>query len=397
MQNVTVPLWPFQQRGTFIKLRVEFITMKESVIKEMLAKVDVGVNGSRPWDIQIHDKRLFGNVIRHGSLGLGEAYMEGWWDCQALDQFFYRVIGGNLEKHFRLTLPVLLGIAAYCLRNLQSVARARMVAVKHYDFGNDMFEAMLDPAMQYSCGYWQGAESLEQAQRNKMELICRKLRLEPGMRVLDIGCGWGGLGRYMARRYKARVTGVTVSEAQIAYAKAHSEGFDMEWLLEDYRSLSGKYDRIVSVGMFEHVGHKNYAVFIDTARRLLKEDGLFLLHTIGSNKNMLSVDPWIEKYIFRNGILPSVSRIGKAITGRFVMEDWHNFGVDYDKTLMAWAQNFSRGREQGKFTCSESVYRMFRYYLLSCAAAFRVRDLQLWQILLSPRGVPGGYSRPALA
>lgn len=373
------------------------MTMKESAIREMLAKVDVGINASRPWDIQIHDRRLFGRVMRHGSLGLGEAYMEGWWDCQALDQFFYRVINGGLEKHFRLTLPVLLGIAAYCLRNLQSVARARMVAVKHYDFGNDMFEAMLDPSMQYSCAYWQGAAGLEQAQRNKMELICRKLRLEPGMRVLDIGCGWGGLGRYMARRYRARVTGVTVSEAQIAYAKAHSEGFDVEWLLEDYRSLSGKYDRIVSVGMFEHVGHKNYAVFIDTARRLLKEDGLFLLHTIGSNKNMLSVDPWIEKYIFRNGILPSVSRIGKAIMGRFVMEDWHNFGVDYDKTLMAWAQNFSRGREQGKFACTESVYRMFCYYLHSCAAAFRARDLQLWQVLLSPRGVPGGYSRPASA
>ncbi|WP_165065022.1 cyclopropane fatty acyl phospholipid synthase [Desulfovibrio sp. ZJ200] len=371
--------------------------MTESVIKEMLARIDVRINGSRPSDIQIHDDRLFSRVIRQGSLGLGEAYMEGWWDCEALDQFFYRVIHGQLEKHFRLNLPVLLGIVAYRLRNLQSVARARMVAVGHYDFGNDVFVAMLDPGMQYSCGYWKGAENLEQAQQNKMEMICRKLGLRPGMRVLDIGCGWGGLGRYMAAHYGVHVTGITVSKAQAAYAQAHSEGLDAEWLLEDYRSLSGKYDRIVSVGMFEHVGHKNYAVFMETARRLLEKDGLFLLHTIGSNKKTLSVDPWIEKYIFKNGILPSIAQIGEAISGRFIMEDWHNFGADYDKTLMAWERNFSRGREQGRFTCSETVFRMFRYYLLSCAGAFRARDLQLWQIMLSPGGVAGGYARPELA
>lgn len=318
--------------------------MTESVIKEMLAKVDVQINGSRPPDIQIHDNRLFSRVIRQGSLGLGEAYMEGWWDCEALDQFFYRVIHGQLEKHFRLNLPVLLGIAAYCLRNLQSVARARMVAVGHYDFGNDVFEAMLDSGMQYSCGYWKGAENLEQAQQNKMELICRKLGLQPGMRVLDIGCGWGGLGRYMAGHYGVHVTGITVSKAQASYAQARSDGLDVEWLLEDYRSLSGKYDRIVSVGMFEHVGHKNYAVFMETARRLLEEDGLFLLHTIGSNKKALSVDPWIEKYIFKNGILPSIAQVGEAISGRFIMEDWHNFGADYDRTLTAWEHNFTEGR-----------------------------------------------------
>lgn len=368
--------------------------MTESVIKEMLAKIDVQINGSRPWDIQIHNHRLWDRVIRQGSLGLGEAYMEGWWDCQALDQLFYRIMRGDLEKHFRLTLPVLLGIAAYALRNLQSVARARMVARWHYDFDNDMFEAMLDPFMQYSCGYWEHADSLERAQQDKMELICRKLQLKPGMRVLDIGCGWGGLGRYMAQQYGVHVTGVTVSWAQAQYAESHSEGLDVEWLLKDYRSLIGKYERVVSVGMFEHVGHKNYAVFMDSAYHLLREDGLFLLHTIGANQKRLSVDPWIEKYIFRNGILPSIAEIGNAIAGRFVMEDWHNFGADYDKTLMAWAENFRRGREEGKFSCSESVFRMFHYYLLSCAGAFRARDLQLWQIVLSPHGAVGGYCRP---
>ncbi|CAI3227708.1 cyclopropane fatty acyl phospholipid synthase [uncultured Desulfovibrio sp.] len=370
--------------------------MLESFIGKMLASVDVTINGSRPWDIKVHNPRLYARVLRDANLGLGEAYMEGWWDCEALDAFFYRILSGGLERRFRFSPPVLLGILAYTLCNLQRVGRARMVAVQHYDFGNDMFTAMLDPAMQYSCALWEGASSLEEAQRNKMDLICRKLDLKAGMHVLDIGCGWGGLGRYMAREYGVRVTGVTVSKAQVEYARANSQGLDVEWLLEDYRSLTGTYDRVVSVGMFEHVGYKNYAVFMHTVRRLLASDGLFLLHTIGANKTMRSVDPWISKYIFTNGILPSIDRIGTAVTGRFIMEDWHNLGANYDRTLMAWARNFTAGRAAGAFHCSEKVARMFQYYLLSCAGAFRARDLQVWQIVLSPRGLPGGYVRPPL-
>lgn len=370
--------------------------MFESDIKKMLASVDVEIGGSRPWDIQVHNTKLYSRVLCFANLGLGEAYMEGWWNCTALDQFFYRVLRGGLEKRFRFTLPVLLEVLAYSFRNLQSPERARMVAVHHYDFGNDVFEAMLDPAMQYSCGYWENATNLEEAQRQKMDMICRKLQLQPGMNVLDIGCGWGGLGRYMAREYGVRVTGVTVSEAQARYAREHGEGEDLRWLLQDYRTLSGTFDRIVSVGMFEHVGRKNYAVYMDTVRRLLAEDGLFLLHTIGGNKARRCVDPWIEKYIFKNGILPSIHLVGNCVEGRMVMEDWENFGAYYDKTLMCWAENFARGRKEGRFQCSEAQNRMFLYYLLSCAGAFRARDLQLWQIVLSPRGVEGGYRRPKI-
>lgn len=368
--------------------------MCESDIKEMLASVDVAIDGPRPWDIQVHNNKLYGRVLRFANLGLGEAYMEGWWDCQALDQFFCRVLRGGLEKRFRFTLPVLFEILSYMFRNLQSPERAHMVAVHHYDFGNDVFEAMLDSSMQYSCGFWQGVNTLEEAQQQKLEMICRKLHLQPGMRVLDLGCGWGGLGNYMARHYGVSVTGVTVSKAQVQYAREHNQGLDTRWLLQDYRSLTGKYDRIVSVGMFEHVGHKNYAVYMDTVRKLLAENGLFLLHTIGANEPHHSVDPWIEKYIFRNGILPSISLLGKCEEGRFVMEDWHNFGADYDKTLVCWADNFIKGQREGKFECSEVQSRMFLYYLLSCAGAFRARDLQLWQIVLSPKGVVGGYIRP---
>ena len=368
--------------------------MYESDIKKMLASVDVAIDGPRPWDIQVHNDKLYGRVLRFANLGLGEAYMEGWWDCRALDQFFCKVLRGGLERRFRFTLPVLLELVSYLFCNLQSPDRARMVAVHHYDFGNDVFEAMLDTSMQYSCALWSGVDTLEAAQQQKMDMICRKLQLQPGMRVLDIGCGWGGLGRYMAREYGVSITGVTVSRAQAQYARGLSERLDVRWLLQDYRTLTGTYDRIVSVGMFEHVGHKNYAVFMDKVRSLLAADGLFLLHSIGSNESHRSVDPWIEKYIFKNGILPSISLLGKCAEGRFVMEDWHNFGSDYDRTLVCWAENFIRGRKEGRFQCSERQSRMFLYYLLSCAGAFRARDLQLWQIVLSPGGVAGGYARP---
>ena len=368
--------------------------MFKILIERLLRSVDVNINGQRPWDITVYNRRLFPKVLCEANLGLGEAYMDGWWDCPALDQFFYRICGGGIENRFRFSLPVMCGKLAYALVNLQSAARAPMVAVQHYDFGNAMFQSMLDPYMQYSCGYWEHAGTLEEAQRRKMEMICRKLELEPGMHVLDVGCGWGGLGRYMARNYGVRVTGVTVSRQQADYARNHSQGLDVEWLLEDYRSLTGTYDRVVSVGMFEHVGFKNYRTYMEKIHSLLPPHGLFLLHTIGANKTMHSVDPWISKYIFTNGVLPSMEQIGHAAAGLFVMEDWHSFGANYDKTLMAWEENFNTGREKGAFSCSERIGRMFRYYLLSCAGAFRARDLQVWQIVFSPSGLPGGYERP---
>ena len=195
----------------------------------------------------------------------------------------------------------------------------------------------------------------------------------------------------MASEYGVSVVGVTISAEQQKMAQSRCAGLDVTILLQDYRDLNDKFDRIVSVGMFEHVGPKNYATYFDVVDRNLKPDGLFLLHSIGSKKTDNNVDPWINKYIFPNGMLPSPVCVAKAITGLYVMEDWHNFGADYDKTLMAWHQRFEEGYAEGAFQCSERVRRMYRYYLLSCAGAFRARDIQLWQIVLSPEGVEGGY------
>ena len=361
-------------------------------ISSLLEPVDIRINGSRPWDIQVHNEDLYARVVKQGTLGAGESYMDGWWDCEALDVMFCKAIRGNLEERFKNNLPNYLLILVSTLFNMQSVGRASIVAEKHYNWGNDMFSAMLGPSMNYSCGYWKNADNLDQAQYDKMELICRKLQLQEGMTVLDIGCGWGALARYMSEKYKVKATGISVSSEQIAYAKEHDPGNTVNFLLEDYRSLTGHFDRIVSVGMFEHVGRKNYAVFMETTKRLLAPDGLFLLHTIGSPIQKAGCDAWIAKYIFPNGVLPSMITMAKAITGNYVMEDWHNFGADYDKTLMAWYANFEKGRAEGKFSCTERARRMFNYYLLMCAAVFRARDINLWQIVLSPQGVDGGYA-----
>ena len=250
---------------------------------------------------------------------------------------------------------------------------------------------MLDRRLMYSCAYWRDADDLESAQEAKLDLICRKAQLAPGMRILDIGSGWGGFLRFAAERYGVSGLGITVSRNQAAFANAHRDGLPIETRMLDYQALEGQFDRIVSIGMFEHVGYKNYRTYLRKVRALLAPDGLFVLHTIGGNTSTTHGDPWSEKYIFPNGMLPSVQQIARASEGVFVMEDWHNFGADYDRTLMAWHQNFETAWPHLRQRYDERFYRMWRYYLLSFAAMFRARRLNLWQIVFSPEGVPGGY------
>ncbi|MDM2825467.1 cyclopropane fatty acyl phospholipid synthase [Citrobacter sp. Cpo089] len=357
--------------------------------KELLSQADIRINGSRAWDIQLHHTGFFKRVLQQGSLGLGESYMEGWWDCERLDILFCKILRAKLDQQMPGNLKDILRIASARLFNLQSRSRAWIVGKEHYDIGNDLFALMLDPHMQYSCGYWKDATTLDDAQNAKLKMICEKLQLKPGMRLLDIGCGWGGLAEYAARHYDVAVEGVTISKEQQKMAQQRCEGLDVNILLQDYRDLDKHYDRIVSVGMFEHVGPKNYDTYFSIADRCLKPDGLFLLHTIGSNKKGMSVDPWINKYIFPNGCLPAISHIAEASESRFVMEDWHNFGSDYDKTLMAWHERFNQAWPELSSRYSATFRRMFNYYLCACAGAFRARDIELWQVLFS-RGVEGG-------
>ncbi|OON41232.1 cyclopropane-fatty-acyl-phospholipid synthase [Izhakiella australiensis] len=363
------------------------------IIQELLEKADIEINGSHPWDIQVKNPDLFKRVIQEGSLGLGEAYMDGWWDCERPDMFFHRALKVHLDKQLPHHLRDTLRVASTRLLNLQSRRRAWIVGKEHYDLGNDLFTLMLDRHMQYSCGYWKEAQTLEEAQNNKLDMICNKLQLQPGMTLLDIGCGWGGLAEYAARNFGVKVTGVTISAEQQKLAQQRCEGLEVTILLQDYRDLNEQFDRIVSVGMFEHVGPKNYATYFNVVARNLKPDGLFLLHTIGANRTDDNVDPWIDKYIFPNGCLPSVRHIANASEPHFIMEDWHNFGADYDTTLMSWYQRFLQAWPQLEQKYGARFKRMFTYYLNCCAGAFRARDIQLWQVVFS-RGAEGGLRVP---
>lgn len=360
-------------------------------VADLLAKADITVGGDKPQDIVVHDERLYNRVIRYGTVGLGEAYMDGWWDANHLDVFIDTVFRAHLEKSIRLNWAAVLAIAKAFIFNLQSISRAFVVGEAHYDLGNDLYEAMLGSRMVYTCGYWAKAKTLDEAQEAKLDLICRKIGLKKGDRVLDIGCGWGSFAKFAAEKYGASVVGITVSVEQAALARELCKGLDIDIRVQDYREMHEQFDHIISIGMFEHVGVKNYRDYFEVAERCLKDGGFFLLHTIGYKKSQLTSDPWITKYIFPGGVLPSIAQIGKAIEDLFIIEDLHNFGADYDKTLMAWFKNFDAAWPALRAKYGDRFYRMWKYYLLSCAGVARSREMQLWQIVLSPRGVSGGY------
>ncbi|MBU1195064.1 MAG: cyclopropane fatty acyl phospholipid synthase [Proteobacteria bacterium] len=355
-------------------------------IEQILAQAGVAINGSQPWDIQVHDKRWFRRVLFEKNLGLGESYMDGWWDCEQLDEMIYRLLRNGLENHVKGGLRYLLHFIPGLVFNLQSRARSHIIAERHYDLDNELFLSFLDANHQYSCAYFDSTNDLDEAQRKKLDLIARKLQISKEDHLLDIGCGWGGLSRYFAEKYGCKVTAVNISREQLEHAKKICEGLPVSFHDCDYREIDGIFDKAVSVGMFEHVGSRNYRTFMDVVHSSLKEDGIFLLHTIGSNVSRSNCDPWINKYIFPNGMLPSQKQIAKEAENLFVIEDVHNLGPHYDKTLMAWNRKFQSAWAWLSRKYNSRFKRMWEYYLLSCAGAFRARNIQVWQILMTKHG-----------
>lgn len=365
----------------------------KSIVGRFLENLGVIINGNNPWDIKVNNDGFYWRLLTEGSLGLGESYMEGWWDCSNLDQFFERLFKDGFPLVERVNPASLSLFLRSKFTDLAPKKDAFVVGEEHYDLGNSLFASMLDATMSYSCAYYSGlpknADSLQTAQVAKLDLICRKLNLQPGQRILDIGCGWGGLAYHAASRYGAKVVGLTISREQADYAEEVCKGLPVEIRLQDYREVSESFDHIVSVGMFEHVGSKNYGTYIELIRKCLHHDGLFLLHTIGRGRKLQrSMDRWLKRYIFPVGEIPTREQIINSSTDQsLVIRDWHEFGKNYDYTLMSWADRFDGAWDKLQSEYGHRVdrqfYRMWKYYLLSCAGLFRSRTTELWQVVLS--------------
>lgn len=370
----------------------------ENKIVNLLNLADIQIGGNRPWDIKVNDKTFFKRVWKRPSLGLGESYMEKLWDCERVDELFFRIMRRIDVKHIYRIATILRVLLSDFISNQQSKLRSLRVAKNHYNLDNHLYYHMLGESMAYTCAYWKNSKTLDAAQYAKYDLICKKINLQPGEKVLELGCGWGGFSKYAAQYYGCEMVAVNIAAEQMKYAKEICKGLPVDLYVCDYRDAHVynpkkiKFDKVVSIGLCEHVGYKNYRDFINVAHDNIKEDGLFLLHTIGKNNTTYFSDPWIRKYIFPGGMLPSIHLLSKAFERRFVVEDLHNFGSDYDKTLMAWDANFVKSWPKIKNNYDDRFYRMWRYYLLSCAGAFRAREIQLWQYVLSPRGKIDGYS-----
>lgn len=364
----------------------------KKTIESILRLADVKINGDRPSDIRVYDDRFYSRVLTDSTLGLGESYMEGWWDAPELDEFLFKLIHADLASKVKPSWDMLWNLIKARVSNMQDKGRSSKVVFEHYELGDNLYENMLGQTMAYTCAYWKNADNLDEAQRNKFDLIARKTGLERGMRVLDLGCGWGGFSKHVAQNYGVEVVAVNLSAMQCAYVKKICQGLPVDVRNQDYRDLQAEpFDRVISIGLMEHVGFKNYPGFMKLIHRFLKDDGLALVHTIGGNKTNVNCEPWINRYIFPHGMLPSIVQFGQSIEGLLVMEDWHNLSTNYDATLMAWYRNFERNWDKIKADYPDPFYKMWKYYLLSCAAAFRARDLQLWQVVLSKQGRLGGY------
>lgn len=395
MENIDsrrLPLVAGRMRWTDVRAAaqayLEGLRNPEGLVRQLLESAGVEIGGCACHDIVVNDRRFFGRVARDGALGLGTAYVNGWWDSPAVDEMITRLHHASLPDYILRNWRYLASALRFRLLNLQSGQRAYEVAERHYDVGNDLYRAMLDRRMVYTCGYWNHARNLDEAQEAKLELICRKLGLQAGMRVLDLGCGWGSFARYAAEHYGVEVTGLSVSKQQIALGRELCADLPVDLRVDDYRNASGRFDRVVSIGLMEHVGHKNYRTYMEVVDRCLAHDGISLIHTIGSPTSEWAPDPWTQKYIFPNAQLPSVAALAYAMEGLFRFDDLHAIGRHYDPTLMAWHRNFAVAWPQLRSRYGDRFYRMWTYYLLMSAAAFRAQYIDVFQLVMTRLG-PG--------
>jgi len=358
----------------------------EAIVRELFELAGIAIGGTARGDIHVRDPRFYERVLRDASIGFGEAYMDEWWETDALDVTIDKIMRADLKRKITGSWRMRALTVKALLLNLQAKARASASIEAHYDIGNDLYTRMLDERMVYTCAYWKNATTLTEAQEHKLDLVCKKLGLEPGMRVLDLGCGWGGLASWAAEKYGCTVLGVTLSKDQVSLGNELWKHLPVELRLCDYRDVTGTFDRVVSIGMMEHVGPKNHRDMMRTIDRCLAPEGVALVHTIANNRSLRHGTPFIEKYIFPNAVAPSLAQIGRAMEGLFVIEDLHNIGPDYDPTLMAWWDNFDRAYADLAHRYDRRFYLMWKFYLLAAAGALRSRDGQLFQVVMTKPG-----------
>jgi cyclopropane-fatty-acyl-phospholipid synthase len=325
--------------------------------------------------------------------------MDGLWDCDDMFKLFVAILGRMKPSDIKNPFVSLQEHMLLCT-NRQTRIKSHQTIDLHYNLGNDLYANMLDERMVYSCAYWKNVkddQDLDQAQHNKLDLIARKLHLKPGMKVLDIGCGWGSAAKFMAEKYKVNVVGYSLSQEQIDYARESCKGLDnVEFHCEDYRNARGKFDRIFSIGFLEHVGVKNYRTYFEVVERCLEDDGIHLVHTItGRDHSMLKTEGFLDKYIFPNGEIPYVEEPLLHCDGLLMLEDLHNFGPSYTKTLLAWQKRFTKNwpKLENEFgpKAGGKFYRMWNYYLFVCAAIFETRLGNVCQYVQTKKGMRGGY------
>lgn len=358
------------------------MAFSKHLITYLFSRADIRVGGSRSWDIEVTDPRFFRTLMKRGSLGLGEAYMDGWWRAEDLEAFFYRCIKSNLYQASQ-SLPFHVRRRLLDkLNNQQNRNKSVRVARQHYNLGNDLFFEFLGHYKNYSCGYFRDTDDLCQAQLKKMQQICREMAFKSGERVLDVGGGWGEIARHVATNHECQITSINISDEQITHARRHCAGLPVEIKKLDYRDLDKGFDKILVIAMLTHVGPKNYRVFMETLHRCLEPGGTVLIESVGSPTDKINCEPWTDKYIFPGGVIPSLRQIDRAIDGLFTRERTAEFGDYYHLTMRAWHENFTRAWPQLQLRYPEKVRLMFEYFFLSVAAAFRARSLLHWHIVL---------------
>jgi cyclopropane-fatty-acyl-phospholipid synthase len=361
-----------------------FDRITELPVRRALAAADIEIDGHRPWDIRVNDPAFYLRMMPNPAFQIGQTYMDGMWDCDAIDEMVFKLIASRVYAQHEKGGVFHLRNALARVRNMQSRARAGEVALAHYDLDLDLYRGMLDETLTYTCAYWDApGATLADAQRAKLRLICDKLELKPGQTLLDIGCGFGGLAAFAAEHYGVKTLGVTNSQQHCTVARTLYP--HLELALMDYRELPAlgrRFDAVASVEMIEAVGPKNFTTYFDVVSQCLAPRGAFLLQSFISPASRFVCNEWFDRYIFPNGVVPSFPQLHAASAMTFgAPTDVHELGLHYPSTLLAWDRNLRATWPRLRSRNDERFRRMWHFYLTSLAGVFRAEDLRLCQVL----------------